>query len=193
MQNSPATIQEMTTALGPLFRSLRPPMGMKNDDLVDVYTSALMGLPLWAVEEAVSKYLRGAVPKQSDEFCPRPPGLFRVATQMVEREAAKIARVEASLKPPPMPLKRSAFLELWDQGGGTLAGFSKLMAKRPDYGQPLKRPKPPVAPPAERRVPDYSKDKIEATPVMRKRLVDMGLVSEDELIGTEFLSTREGD
>jgi len=66
---------EITEHLHQLFASL-PQKG--GDDPVAVlkgYTIAIQGYPEWAVGNVVRAYIRGTVPGQSKQFCPKAPEL----------------------------------------------------------------------------------------------------------------------
>lgn len=74
----PATIPEITVAMGALLRGLRPRRG-KPDELVGDYLAVLTGLPLSAIEGAIARFLRGEVPNASTDFAPTPARLAKVA------------------------------------------------------------------------------------------------------------------
>jgi hypothetical protein len=192
----PATAAEISVALAALFRSMPPPRGVKADDRLPGYLTALRGMSVEQVEGAIAKFLRGEVPNVSTKYCPLPPELAAIA-RSIGQEAEKAAK-KRDYNEPFGPRGQTPFLRLWEQAGQNLARFDELMRGRPDYGQGAalagrrkKAEDARAAPPPPREVPDYSQEKLEATPVLRKRLFDMGLVTEDELIGTEFLPTRE--
>jgi len=80
----PATPGEITEHLHQLFASL-PQKG--GDDPVAVlkgYTIAINGYPEWAVGKVVHAFIRGTVPGQSKQFCPRAPELSAAIRKELE-------------------------------------------------------------------------------------------------------------
>jgi len=77
--SNPATIPEITIAVGVLFRQLRKPPGVKPEDRMEGYTIALYGFPLEAIEAAVAQVLRREVASiKNPDYCPLPPVLAEI-------------------------------------------------------------------------------------------------------------------
>lgn len=96
---------EQTEQLNRIFRALPLRGGDEPAKMLEVYFDALDGYPVWALEQAVTRFIRGGVEKQSTQFCPRPPELARV----VQSELQPVHdEIHAASKPRKPEFRRSA-------------------------------------------------------------------------------------
>lgn len=89
---APASGAEIAEHLHLLFSAMPMQAGSDPKTALAGYLVALQGRPAWAIEKAVTMFLRGEVDGASKKFCPRPPELAEVVGQVLspvldEREA----------------------------------------------------------------------------------------------------------
>lgn len=85
-----ASMAETAELLHRLFASLPQHGGADPATALQGYVIALEGLPAWAIEQTVARYLQGRVPGQDKRWAPRPP-------QLAEAVRAELAPVYAEL------------------------------------------------------------------------------------------------
>ena len=76
--STPATADQISEALKVLFRSMRLPPGSDPDKAVIGYMTALVGLPIEAINRGIQRFLRGECNDVSPKFCPYPPELAKI-------------------------------------------------------------------------------------------------------------------
>ncbi len=82
-QLKPAAGAEIAEQLHLLFSAMPMQAGSDPKTALTGYLIALQNRPLWAIEEAVKRFLRGEVAGASKKFCPRPPELAEIVADVL--------------------------------------------------------------------------------------------------------------
>jgi hypothetical protein len=85
---------------------------------VQMYTTALLGLPMWAVRRAVERFIRGEIERETHAFAPSPPEIAKEALallrpyRMFKWEIGKVLAADVEPTPAEREAMRARFAPL---------------------------------------------------------------------------------
>lgn len=114
----PATKEEVRTSLLKFMAGMDLKMTADDlDEMVSMFVASLMGLPLWAIRQALLNWMQGTIAGANPRFTPKPPELRIEANRIAapfQRELGSIeAGLSASVEQVPTQSERDAAVARW--------------------------------------------------------------------------------